>query len=197
MSAFTAHGPTAARPARWADLTGRTLMAVTGISTLIPFVNGISRVANAPEAYMLTEFWRTTAYLVFAGLWGLLALAPRRQRGIWELLLTIMPAVAAATAGVDPRNAGVASGLINMCRQLGAALGLAALVTVAAGVTSHSHATSASAVVDGYRAAFYAIAAACAATAALALMLRPAMAPGPREQDTQAADGVGSIRSTV
>ncbi len=99
--------------------------------------------------------------------------------------LTIMPAVVAATAGVDPRNAGVASGLINMCRQLGAALGLAALVTVAAGVTSHSHATGAAAVVEGYRAAFYAIAAASAATAALALMLRPAMATGPRRRDTR------------
>lgn len=93
MSVFTAHESTAGRPARWADLTGRTLMAITGISTLIPFVNGISRVAGAPEAYMLTEYWRTTAYLVFAGLWGLLALAPRRQRGIWELLLIQKTAV--------------------------------------------------------------------------------------------------------
>jgi Na+/melibiose symporter-like transporter len=47
----------------------------------------------------------------------------------------MMPAVVAATTGVAPRNAGVASGLINMCRQLGAALGLAALVTVASTVT--------------------------------------------------------------
>lgn len=70
MSVFTTHESAAGRPARWADLTGRTLMAVTGISTLIPFVNGVSRVASAPEAYMLTEFWRTSAYLVFAGLWG-------------------------------------------------------------------------------------------------------------------------------
>lgn len=61
-------------------------MAIIGLSTLIAF-------ANAPEAYMLTEFWRTTAYLVFAGLWGLLALAPRRQRGIWELLLIQKTAV--------------------------------------------------------------------------------------------------------
>ena len=93
MSVFTAHESTTGRPAHGADLTGRTLMAVTGISTLIPFVNGISRVADAPEAYMLTEFWRTTAYLVFAGLWGLLAWTPRRQPGIWELLLIQKTAV--------------------------------------------------------------------------------------------------------
>ena len=40
---------TTRRPARRAALTGRTLVAITGISTLIPFVNGISRVANAPS----------------------------------------------------------------------------------------------------------------------------------------------------
>lgn len=41
MTDFTAHQGTAARLARWADLTDRTLMAVTGMSTLIPFVDGI------------------------------------------------------------------------------------------------------------------------------------------------------------
>ncbi|MFC1401918.1 MULTISPECIES: MFS transporter [Streptacidiphilus] len=94
--------------------------------------------------------------------------------------VTMMPAIVAATTGVDPRNAGVASGLINMCRQLGAALGLAALVTVAAGVTSHSRAGGAAAVVDGYRIAFYAMAAVSVATAALALTLKPATVPRPR-----------------
>jgi hypothetical protein len=55
--------------------------------------------------------------------------------------VTTMPGIVAATTGVAPRNAGVASGLIRMCRQLGAAaLGLAVLVTVAAAITSHSHA---------------------------------------------------------
>ena len=104
MSVFTTHHSSATRPARWADLTGRTLMAITGISTLIPFVNGISRVAGAPEAYMLTEWWRTTAYLVFAGLWGLLAWTPRRQPGIWELLLiqkTAVSVFALANLGCD------------------------------------------------------------------------------------------------
>lgn len=88
--------------------------------------------------------------------------------------LTMMPAIVASTSGIDPRNAGVASGLINMCRQLGAALGLAVLVTIAATVTSHSTSSGNSAVVDGYRVAFYALAALSLVTAALALRLKPA-----------------------
>jgi hypothetical protein len=89
--------------------------------------------------------------------------------------LTMMPGIVAATAGVAPRNAGVASGLINVCRQLGAALGLAVLVTVASAVTSrsgaHDGAYSANAVVLGYHAALLGVAAASVATALLSLFL--------------------------
>ncbi|MFJ4830811.1 MFS transporter [Streptomyces sp. NPDC088747] len=93
--------------------------------------------------------------------------------------LTMMPAIVASTSGIDPRNAGVASGLINMCRQLGAALGLAALVTVATTVTSHSTSGGDAAVVDGYRIAFYALAVIGLGIAALALRLKPAQDTAP------------------
>lgn len=83
----------------------------------------------------------------------------------------MMPAIAAATTGIDPRDAGVASGLLNVCRQLGAALGLAALVTVASTVTSDGLAPGPAAVVDGYRVAFLLIAAMSVVTALLALLL--------------------------
>jgi len=45
----------------------------------------------------------------------------------------------AGLAGVAPSDAGAASGLINVMQQLGAALGLAVLVTVFDSVTSRSH----------------------------------------------------------
>ncbi|WP_435177737.1 MFS transporter [Actinacidiphila sp. bgisy145] len=100
--------------------------------------------------------------------------------------LTMMPAIVASTSGIDPRDAGVASGLLNMCRQLGAALGLAVLATIAAGVTSHSGSGGNAAVVDGYRVAFYALAVLALGTAALALRLRPApdTAAAANEADT-------------
>lgn len=83
----------------------------------------------------------------------------------------MMPAIVAATTGIDPRDAGVASGLLNVCRQLGAALGLAALVTVASTVTADGPVPGPAAVVDGYRAAFLLIAAMSVVTALLALLL--------------------------
>jgi EmrB/QacA subfamily drug resistance transporter len=87
----------------------------------------------------------------------------------------LMPALGAATTGIDPRNAGIASGLINTSRQVGAALGLAALVTVASTIANHSHARGVSSIVHGYHTALLITAAVSIATAVISLLLR-----GPR-----------------
>lgn len=100
-----------------------------------------------PRRLVLAGGWVTAAGLVW------LAQLPIHSEYVAHVLLPtvvvgagtsvmMMPLIVAATTGVAPRNAGVASGLMNMCRQLGAALGLAALVTAAATVTRHSHASS-------------------------------------------------------
>ncbi|GCE02480.1 MFS transporter [Embleya hyalina] len=64
--------------------------------------------------------------------------------------LMLLPVTVAATAGIEARDAGAASGLLNTARQLGGALGLAVLVTVAA----QDSATDPAAVLDGYHTAF-------------------------------------------
>jgi EmrB/QacA subfamily drug resistance transporter len=46
--------------------------------------------------------------------------------------MSFVPVTLAATGGVDRRDAGLASGLINTTRQIGGSLGLAALLTIAA-----------------------------------------------------------------
>ena len=92
--------------------------------------------------------------------------------------LTLVPVTIAAMAGVDSRQSGVASGLVNTSQQIGGALGLAALAALAAG-RAHTHhpATTPAALTSGFHLAFQ-IAAGIAATAALtAIVLNPE--PGP------------------
>ncbi|WP_301176700.1 MFS transporter [Actinomadura geliboluensis] len=100
--------------------------------------------------------------------------------------LVLAPVTVAATTGVAPREAGMASGLVNSSRQLGGCVGLAALATVAAHRTGG--AATASALNDGY-ALSLAVAAALflvAAAAAAALPRRaPASARPPAPEPTQ------------
>ncbi|GAA5189858.1 MFS transporter [Rugosimonospora acidiphila] len=97
--------------------------------------------------------------------------------------LMLLPITLAATTGVDPRDAGAASGLVNTARQLGGAIGLAVLVTVAATATTHAagHSTRLVALVHGYHVAFL-VNAAVLVLAALAALALPAEARARRRQ---------------
>lgn len=70
--------------------------------------------------------------------------------------MTFMPLVVAATSGIAPDKAGLASGLISTSQQMGGAIGLAILSSVAAAVTARSTSMGAlEALVHGYNMAFF------------------------------------------
>ncbi|GGU76378.1 MFS transporter [Streptomyces filipinensis] len=94
--------------------------------------------------------------------------------------LVFAPAAAAATTGVRPGEAGMASGLLNSARQLGGCIGVATLATVAARRTGAS--TDPGALSDGYALALAVTAVLfllAAAVAVFVLPRRPDRRPAP------------------
>jgi MFS family permease len=94
---------------------------------------------------------------------------------------SFVPISIAALAGVQPAEAGLASGLINTSQQIGGALGIAALSAIATSVTTDavgSGTAAPQALVDGFQAAFWggALVAALGVVATLALIRREELA---------------------
>ena len=105
--------------------------------------------------------------------------------------LTVTPVTVAGTAGVPRADAGLASGLLNTSRTVGASIGLAVLATLAARRTADvlggrvpTPAHTAAALTDGYSLAIWVSAAVLLAAAAVALATLPsrrALAEGSKE----------------
>jgi EmrB/QacA subfamily drug resistance transporter len=99
--------------------------------------------------------------------------------------LSFVPVTIASLTGVERSDAGVASGLINTSRQIGGAIGIAAISAVAATSTSHyvdAHAavtaTSGIALDHGFQTALYVLTGLLVLGALIAVsLLRPAPAP--------------------
>jgi EmrB/QacA subfamily drug resistance transporter len=94
---------------------------------------------------------------------------------------SFVPVTIASLTGIERADAGVASGLVNTARQIGGAIGLAAISTVAASATAsyaHAHAlsvASAPATVDGFQASFDVLGGLLVAAIVItAVFLRPA-----------------------
>src|SRR5437588_5519080 len=106
---------------------------------------------------------------------------------------SFVPISIAALAGVGPAEAGLASGLFNTTQQIGGALGIAALSTIASSRTDHAVAAGTSLnapLVDRFRGAFIAgvVIAALGIAAALTLIRRDELEPQVQEIEEPAFD---------
>ena len=124
------------------------------------------------------------AALPFGGSYATHVLGPLLLFGI-GLGLSFVPMTIAATTGVPVHQAGLASGLINTTRQVGGAVGLAAMATIAASTAVHRVASGVSqgaALTSGYDDAFLISAVLLGMGAVLALLL-PASVGAPHRAD--------------
>jgi EmrB/QacA subfamily drug resistance transporter len=166
----------------------------TGVA-FVAFALSVVVASNAAQAVVARVGIRATLLtgLVLATISvGLLSRLPVDGHYLWDLFpafvlggaglgLTFVPITIASLAGVERADAGVASGLVNTSRQIGGAIGLAAISTIAASATSsyaqaHGLADgSPPAVVNGFQTAFVVLGGLLvAAFVAAALFLRPA-----------------------
>jgi EmrB/QacA subfamily drug resistance transporter len=88
---------------------------------------------SAGGLLLLARLNTTSSYPIHIGLAGAIV--------TFGVGMTFVPVTLSAVGGVEQRDAGLASGLINTTRQIGGSLGLAALLTIAA---SRAHAVAAS-----------------------------------------------------
>ena len=108
--------------------------------------------------------------------------------------LAVTPIAVAGTAGVPREESGLASGLLNTSRTVGASIGLAALATIAASRTSGllagaaaTPAHAAYALTEGYALAFSIAAGVLVATAMVAVATLPSLRALSRPAETPAS----------
>ena len=69
----------------WRDRLGRGLMFLASIGAVGAFVLSVPVVRSASPETLWVQTWRMFGFLVFAGMFALVAIRPRTSAGVWEL----------------------------------------------------------------------------------------------------------------
>jgi len=156
-----------------------TLVGSLAASRLVARIGPRRQLVLGPVLSAAGLLWMS--FLSFGdGYWGHMFL-PLAMFGL-GIGTTFTPMTLTATAGVPRAEAGLASGLVNTARQVGGAVGLAVLATLAAGATRNSAAAGHAAQValtTGYDRAFLVAGLLLLAAAVFALLIRSESLTGP------------------
>ncbi|MFF2082299.1 hypothetical protein ACFVVM_00895 [Nocardia sp. NPDC058176] len=89
------------------ETAAKVLLWLAAAGAAVAALSSIPAVLDAGSATKIVETWRGYGFVVFAGLFALLALRPHGYRGVWELVifhkvaLTLTAVVFAVQGGVD------------------------------------------------------------------------------------------------
>jgi hypothetical protein len=83
----TREAPTLVTNANLRDRLAMIIMLIASLGAVIAFLGAVPTALDAGSSTVIVETWRTLGFLVFAGLFLLLALRPRHYPGLWELAI--------------------------------------------------------------------------------------------------------------
>ncbi|MBF9234959.1 hypothetical protein [Microvirga alba] len=94
------------------------IMGLCAVAALSAFVSAIPAVGTAAASGKIVEAWRCLGFFLFAGLFALLAIYPRRLPGLWELVflhkagMAIFAVSILGTAALDAPVTAIADGIL-------------------------------------------------------------------------------------
>jgi hypothetical protein len=97
----------------WQDRLGRGLMVLVCLGALAAFASSMGAVRAASSETAWVETWRMFGFLVFAGMFALLALRPRLSAGVWELAFFHKSAMAISAVVLSGARGAAAAGSID------------------------------------------------------------------------------------
>lgn len=98
---------------RWQDNLGRGLMWLAALGAFIAFISAVPEVKTASSDTAWLETWRLFGFLVFTGMFVLLALRPRKSAGVWELAFFHKAAMAIAALLLPGVKQAASAGMID------------------------------------------------------------------------------------